>query len=363
MNTSTTISTQELFSNLSGCIADWATDSLPVGSAVGSSAEQTLLRIKPTDSESQSLPFFDGLVVSIYRNGFAQSLIFHIAMLLMLALVVIRPESFSSQLALVVDFHAAVEEPVDAEPIEMLMPEPIAEDEKEDADESLALVADDAAPLADTIDLETVSLASFVADEPLSGIEPTDLLVDVPSAARMAREMGLSSSANGNLQGAGNGADGSAIGGEIGRRLRAAGARSGDVQISIAWNNFNDIDLHVMVEAIAPAKGVSMINFMNRQGRCGGWLDVDQNVTPTTALAVENIFWARGIAPYARYTVGVHHYKNWGGPNPTEVEVVVLVDGTQKHFHVNVYAGALPTIVTSFTRDKNSSRKQSSSEK
>jgi len=355
MNTSTTISTQGLFSNPSGCIADWETNSLPVRS----SAEQTLLRIKPTDSESQSLPFCDGLVVSMYRNGFVQSLIFHVAMLLVLALVVIRPESFSSQLALVVDFHAAVEEPVDAEPIEMLMPESMAEDEKEAVDESLTLVAEDSAPLADTIDVETVTLASFVANEPVSGIEATDLLVDVPSAARMAREMGLSSS----LQGDGNDGDGSAIGGEIGRRLQAAGARSGDVQISIAWNNFNDIDLHVMVEAIAPAQGVSMINFMNRQGRCGGWLDVDQNVTPTTAQAVENIFWARGIAPNARYTVGVHHYKNWGGPNPTEVEVVVLVDGIQKNFHVNVYAGKSLTIVTSFTREKKSSRKQSSAKK
>ena len=104
MNTSTTISTQGLFFNPSGCIADWETNSLPVRS----SAEQTLLRIKPTDSESQSLPFCDGLVVSMYRNGFVQSLIFHVAMLLVLALVVIRPESFSSQLALVVDFDAAV---------------------------------------------------------------------------------------------------------------------------------------------------------------------------------------------------------------------------------------------------------------
>ncbi len=58
--------------------------------------------------------------------------------------------------------------------------------------------------------------------------------------------------------------------GEIGRRLRVAGAGTGDVQVSIAWNNFNDIDLHVMVEAIPPQAGVLIINFMNRRGSCGG---------------------------------------------------------------------------------------------
>jgi len=141
--------------------------------------------------------------------------------------------------------------------------------------------------------------------------------------------------------------------GEIGRRLRVAGAGTGDVQVSIAWNNLNDIDLHVMVEAIPPQAGVSIINFMNRRGSCGGWLDVDQNIQPTTQHAVENIFWASGIAPYAQYTVAVHHYHDWGGPNPTEVAVVILVDGKQTHFTTSVSAAAPLKVVTSFVRSRN----------
>ena len=92
---------------------------------------------------------------------------------------------------------------------------------------------------------------------------------------------------------------------------------------------------------------------MNRRGSCGGWLDVDQNIRPTTQQAVENIFWASGIAPYARYTVAVHHYHHWGGPDPTEVAVVILVDGKQMHFTTSVSAGAPPKVVTSFVRARN----------
>ena len=197
-------------------------------------------------------------------------------------------------------------------------------------------------------DVGMIEMANWVDVDPLNGIDANDLLREVPSAVRMARHAGLprgSQADQGDLASGirlagGNGGAGSGMSGEIGRRLRVAGAGTGDVQVSIAWNNFNDIDLHVMVEAIPPQAGVSIINFMNRRGSCGGWLDVDQNIQPTTQHAVENILWASGIAPYAQYTVAVHHYHDWGGPHPTEVAVVILVDGKQTYFTTSVSAAA-----------------------
>jgi len=210
-------------------------------------------------------------------------------------------------------------------------------------------------------DVGMIEMANWVDVDPLNGIDANDLLKEVPSAVRMARPAGLprgSQADRGDLASVirlagGNGGAGSGMSGEIGRRLKVAGAGTGDVQVSIAWNNFNDIDLHVMVEAIPPQAGVSIINFMNRRGSCGGWLDVDQNIQPTTQHAVENIFWASGIAPYAQYTVAVHHYHDWGGPNPTEVAVVILVDGKETHFTTSVSAAAPLKVVTSFVRSRN----------
>jgi hypothetical protein len=177
-----------------------------------------------------------------------------------------------------------------------------------------------------------------------------ELLAELPAAVRL---VGHRAAGDAGGRGVGRGAGdgrGDGIGGEIGRRLRAAGARSGDVQVSIAWNNYNDIDLHVLVESPTFVPGVSLVNYTSRRGRCGGWLDVDENVVPRTPLAVENVFWARGIAPAGRYTVAVHHYRTWGGADPTPVEVVVLVDGRQKRFETVVQAGRPPVVVTSFVR-------------
>jgi len=210
-------------------------------------------------------------------------------------------------------------------------------------------------------DVGTIEMANWVDVDPLDGIEVTDLLKEVPPAVRMASHAGpprgsqadRADLGSGIRLVGGNGVAGGRMSGEIGRRLSVAGAGTGDVQVSIAWNYFNDIDLHVMVEATPPQAGVSIINFMNRRGSCGGWLDVDQNIRPTTQQAVENIFWASGIAPYARYTVAVHHYHHWGGPDPTEVAVVILVDGKQMHFTTSVSAGAPPKVVTSFVRARN----------
>jgi len=61
---------------------------------------------------------------------------------------------------------------------------------------------------------------------------------------------------------------------------------------------------------------------MNRLGLCGGMLDVDANAHQRmlTPRPVENVFWAKGQAPYGRYTVAVHHFRNWSGQVATPVE-------------------------------------------
>ena len=85
-------------------------------------------------------------------------------------------------------------------------------------------------------------------------------------------------------------------------RLEREGAKRGSVQISLLWNNWNDLDLHV----ITPSG--EHIFHDNRKSACGGELDLDMNFKPTSKTPVENIVWTK-TPPSGTYRVGVRHYK------------------------------------------------------
>jgi len=107
-------------------------------------------------------------------------------------------------------------------------------------------------------------------------------------------------------------------------RLRMAGAQSGDVQVSLMWNNINDLDLHVLCPS------GEEIYYFHPRSHCGGLLDVDMNVfgrRPWSNKPVENIFWPTGGSPSGSFAVAVDHYSNNGAPDPTKFWVSVKVAG------------------------------------
>ena len=285
----------------------------------------------------------DGYVVEAYQTGFIQSTIVHTVMLLVLAICVTATEPHRAHVRLAVDFMSPAEPPLEL--TDEILVEPL--------DEPLAIATESMPPDS----AADISLDAGMAD---SAIEPVsfeqsespsvgsvhDLLAELPAVVGgdvqpQGRFRPISRG-----QGAGSNGQGSGIDGELGRRLAAVGAQTGDVQISIAWEGTNDIDVHVQVEPLQRGMS-SIICWMNRQGLCGGMLDVDANANPfmLTRKPVENIFWAKGQAPYGRYTVAVHHFRNWAGQISTPVEVAVLVDGELKRFHpVASYGDTLKTV-------------------
>jgi hypothetical protein len=258
----------------------------------------------------------DGYLEYLYRNGVLQSFIVNTSIILILALLthdqvaILNPiEIISSVLEPEAEFAEAESvllgiETVQAEPTQSKFDLDVVVDVRRDAND----------------DTPTLRVRELVFDPVASVaavVEERDLMADLirPTETRAAGGLRAASVGEGNASGPGA---------ETLRRLEGAGARTGDVQVSIAWNNYNDIDLWVVFES---QQGKFAINWMNRIGPANGMLDVDRNAQPTTNKAVENIFWPHGLAMDGRYTVYLQHYRQWDRVDRTPVFLRILVDG------------------------------------
>ena len=132
---------------------------------------------------------------------------------------------------------------------------------------------------------------------------------------------------------------------ELQERLNREGAMTGDVQISLMWENFNDLDLHV----VCPSG--ERIHGGNKISQCGGELDVDANVRPDTKKPVENVVWPGVTAPPGSYQVYVHHYKKHRKrrtKDPTSFQVIVNNVGDYREYHGDLTHGDPIRLVCQF---------------
>lgn len=128
-------------------------------------------------------------------------------------------------------------------------------------------------------------------------------------------------------------------------RIEREGGDSGTVQISLAWDDYNDLDLHVFCPS------GERIYFNNRKSGCGGVLDVDMNVRPVSDEPVENVVW-KGNAPLGAYKVGVHFYKHHRKrrtKRTTEYTLRVVTHGRAKTYKGSIKYGMAMQMVTAFT--------------
>ena len=126
------------------------------------------------------------------------------------------------------------------------------------------------------------------------------------------------------------------------RRAVREQARSGRMQIILAWDDTNDLDLSVR------CPNGQTIAFDSRQG-CGGVLDVDRNSPdqPRTRTPVENIAWTAEPPP-GRYTVYVTHYARQGGPASSDYRVTIRMTGQPDRTYTGSVAAGQRATVTSF---------------
>jgi len=122
----------------------------------------------------------------------------------------------------------------------------------------------------------------------------------------------------------------------IERRLGEVSAKGGDIQISLSWHNYNDLDLH----CIDPA-GEEILFSNRRSSRTGGELDIDQNAhLPYNMSPVENIYWPFGGAPSGLYRIFVVYYAPHCETDATPFLVRTVVQGQTNYFRsTTIYTG------------------------
>jgi hypothetical protein len=134
----------------------------------------------------------------------------------------------------------------------------------------------------------------------------------------------------------------------IDERLEREGGESGVVQVSLAWDDFNDLDLHVFCPS------GERIYFNNKQSECGGILDVDMNVRPVSNTPIENVVW-KDTAPLGAYKIGVHFYKHHKKRRTKRLcnyRLRVITHGKSKEYLGSIKYGQAMQMVTSFSLEE-----------
>ncbi len=142
---------------------------------------------------------------------------------------------------------------------------------------------------------------------------------------------------------------------ELQARLEREGAKSSDVQVSLMWNNYNDLDLHIVCPSGERLHGG------NKTSACGGILDVDANVRAETRKPVENVFWPEGTAPGGQYHVYVHYYKKHNkrrSKDPTSFQIMVNSGGEMTEYTAELSKGDPIMQVCSFEVSSKSERER-----
>ena len=102
---------------------------------------------------------------------------------------------------------------------------------------------------------------------------------------------------------------------------------TGDVQVLLSWDNYNDLDL------ICVDPNGDNIYFKSRSVASGGQLEFDMNVEfPDSKKPIESIFWKKGTAPKGTYKVYLLYFKRHTNIKETPYKIKVNYGNKTKLF-------------------------------
>lgn len=337
--------------------------------------ESTAARSRKQQQQKEKVNLFGRLTKeeTLEVRSFVISLIFHSCLLLFLALLVFKTE-INKPIVIALSFNNSTEDIVETDTI-LSIEDLVKTDDLQDSNDALSdqqIVSDNTeyvVQVEPVLEYENIDKNSSALNE----ITEKDLMAEVKVEETQVSHTNANttSDANGILseliqttynglreqnsqsrtlsrQMAGSSFAGSGYG--IDKRLANAGAKSGDVQISIAWDTTDDIDLHVL---FTNGNGlVDSISFMNRVGqRSGGMLDIDMNANSSmlNAAPVENVFWPKNKTPKGYFTVYVHFYRSWTGNTKVPIKIRIKCEEKISDHEIMAILGRSPQEVTRFT--------------
>lgn len=106
---------------------------------------------------------------------------------------------------------------------------------------------------------------------------------------------------------------------------------TGDVQILLSWNNYNDLDL-ICIEPSG-----EYVWYKNPRSQSNGILEIDKNREyPDSETPIENIYWPAGQAPTGTYNVYLRYFKKHTNIDATPFKVIVKYGDKE-----DVYSGVI----------------------
>jgi uncharacterized protein YfaP (DUF2135 family) len=146
--------------------------------------------------------------------------------------------------------------------------------------------------------------------------------------------------------------DAGSVGQYASQDVRFLRVGTGDIQISVAWSDTSDVDLHV----IDP--NGEEISFSHRTSASGGTLDLDGNAAcsrntvgqVSAFVSNENVVWPTGAAPSGEYKVILDYWSACGNPS-TDYVVTVQRTGASPMIFTGTFVGtsAPSDTVTTFS--------------
>ena len=133
-------------------------------------------------------------------------------------------------------------------------------------------------------------------------------------------------------------------------QVEAPNPSHGDVEITLHWDNYNDLDL-----SCDDPQG-DHISFQHKHSRSGGQLEIDMNVEPQTKNPIEHIYWPTGGAPAGTYIVQLNYYKRHErNINETPYTIDVKFGGKTETYTGTISSSDPARTICSFTLNGNGS--------